>query len=172
MKVDIIDRLTGEEVKGGIISVDDEFILPANESDWKFTWRQLYRSHPNSLFFQLNLTSSSNQIEGLVMLSLVMGEMLFMHNIEVAPHNLGQKGRYGRVAGCLIAYSCSLSLNLGKGEYRGYLSFISKTELVELYCKKYGAKIAVGQNLYFDPEASKKLISAYLSHRINPNLEL
>ncbi|MEZ4849015.1 MAG: hypothetical protein R3B93_10455 [Bacteroidia bacterium] len=171
MKVTLFDRFIEEEINAEISQVYDWLLLPSEEENWNFTWQQLYKGHQESLFFQINLVSSSDQIEGLIMLSLQMNEMLFMHNIEIAPHNVGSKGRYRRVAGCLLAFSCSLSFNLGKGDYRGYLSFKSKTELIELYMKKYGARIAVGQNLFFNPEAGKELIKTYLNQSVNPNIK-
>lgn len=38
----------------------------------------------------------------------------------------------------------------------------SKTNLIELYEKKYGATHAIGQKMFFDPVAGKNLMEAYL----------
>jgi len=51
---------------------------------------------------------------------------------------------------------------MGKGNYLGFLSFDSKTELIELYQNKYGATFAMGNKMFFDPEAGKKLMKKYL----------
>lgn len=88
--------------------------------------------------------------------------MLFMNNIEVASHNIGRNKRYENVAGCLLAFACRESFDRGRGNYNGFLSFDSKTELIELYYKKYGASIAMGHKMYFDPEAGKRLMEKYL----------
>lgn len=96
------------------------------------------------------------------MLILINEEMLFMNNIEVAPHYYGSVGKFENVAGSLLAFACYKSFELGKNHYMGYLSFDSKTELIELYQSKYGATFAMGQKMYFDPEAGKRLMSKYL----------
>ncbi|MEO0582047.1 MAG: hypothetical protein AAF135_07495 [Bacteroidota bacterium] len=68
-----------------------------------------------------------------------------MNNIEVAPHNYGSNGRYENVAGALIAFACLQSIEKGKEPYEGYLTFESKTALIEFYINKYGATLAVGK---------------------------
>ncbi len=90
-------------------------------------------------------------------------EMVFMNKVEIAPHNYGGKARYKEVAGCLIAFSCKESFERGKGHYNGFLSFDSKTKLIELYQNKYNAKIAMGHKMYIDPIAGKALIKKYLN---------
>lgn len=88
--------------------------------------------------------------------------MLYLNNIEVASHNLGLKGKYENVAGCLIAYACLKSFELGKNAYEGYLTFESKTELISLYQNRYRATLAMGQRMFIEPEMGLKLIDKYL----------
>ncbi len=97
------------------------------------------------------------------MLSVMYEEMLYMNNIEVAPHNLGSDGKYDNVAGCLIAFGCLKSFELGKNTYKGYLTFESKTELIPLYQDKYGATLAMGQRMFIDPDTGLGLIDKYLT---------
>jgi hypothetical protein len=85
------------------------------------------------MFFALSIRATPNQIEGMLMLEIQLGEMIYMSNVEIAPENIGKEGRYRNIAGCLLAYACSVSFTHGKGHYHGYLSFTSKTELIELY---------------------------------------
>ena len=112
--------------------------------------------------FKLTLLESPKVVEGLVMLSLMYGEILYMNNIEVAPHNIGKQGKYDRAAGILIAFGCHKSFEQGKGNYTGYLTFESKTELIPLYQKKYGAILAKGHRMFFEPEVGIDLINKYL----------
>ena len=98
----------------------------------------------------------------MLMLSLQYEEMVFLHNIEIAPYNIGKKKKYGNVAGCLLAYACRYSFEEGKDAYNGYVSFDSKTELIALYQEKYGATWAMGHKMYFDPVAGKALMKKYL----------
>jgi len=65
------------------------------------------------------------------------------------------------VAGFLIAYACRESFKI-KGEYKVFLGFVSKTDLTHWYVEKYGAKVALGQRLYFDAESGEHLIKEYL----------
>ena len=88
--------------------------------------------------------------------------MFCMNNIEVAPRNYGGKGKFIDVAGCLIAFACHMSFEQGKGNYYGFLSFESKTQLIGFYQEKYGAIHAMGQKMYFDQIGGKKLIKTYL----------
>lgn len=97
------------------------------------------------------------------MLTLVNGEMLYMNNIEVAPHNYGRYGKYENVAGCLFAFACNKSLEIGKENYNGFVSFDAKTEFIQFYQEKYGATVARGQKMFFDPAAGKALIDKYLN---------
>ena len=92
------------------------------------------------------------------MLTMMFDEMLYMNNIEIAPHNYGDGGRYKFVAGCLLAFACRMSQIKGKGYYKGFLIFESKTELMPLYENKYGATKAAGQRMFFSPEAADRII--------------
>ena len=106
--------------------------------------------------------SDTKTIEGVLMFSVMYEEMVYMNNIEIAPHNLGAKGKYDNVAGCLIAYGCLKSFELGKNTYRGYLTFESKSKLIPLYQNKYGATLAAGQRMFIEPEVGLELIEKYL----------
>ncbi len=90
--------------------------------------------------------------------------MLIMDVLEIAPHNIGRNKRYDYVAGCLIAFACKESFKLG-GNYKGFLTFVSKTNLIEWYSSKYGAELALGQRMFIDWENGTKLVQRYL-HRI------
>lgn len=105
------------------------------------------------------LLDSPEAIEGLIIAVAENGEMLSMKNIEVSPSNYGNSKD---VAGCLIAFACELSFQLGKGAYNGFLTFESKTILVEFYKKKYGATHAGGHMMFIDDEQGKNLIKKYL----------
>ncbi len=67
------------------------------------------------------------------MLSVIDKEMIYMNNVEVAPHNFGTNRKFVNVAGVLIAFACLQSFEMGQGNYAGFLSFDSKSELIELY---------------------------------------
>ncbi|MEM1324484.1 MAG: hypothetical protein AAGI23_00940 [Bacteroidota bacterium] len=164
MKIMLHEVESGELIEG-LISKAKAKELPSKKAGWQFSWRKLGKTEGADLY---KVTSLKNpqQIEGLLMLTLMNEEMLYMNNLEVAPHNYESSGKYSNVAGGLIAFACHESLERGKNYYLGYLSFDSKTQLIELYQNKYGATLAMGQKMFFDPEVGKSLMKKHLSIEI------
>ena len=78
----------------------------------------------------------------------------YMFLIEVAKSYRG-----GVIAGKLLAYVAKDSLSEGFG---GFFFFESKDALIQYYIERFGARIARGRTLFFDEEASKKLIKDFL----------
>jgi len=146
---------------GAVIEVAISRDMPAKKLGWQFTWKTLYKTE-GSEFYKLTLWNSKDELQGIIMLSLMFDEMLYMNNIEVAPHNIGSNGKYDNVAGNLIAFACRRSFVIGKNDYRGYLTFESKSELVSLYRKKYGATHATGSRMFIDPKSGIQLINKFL----------
>ena len=161
MRIFLKNTKTGDEKEAKISKILAKEI-PLKKDGWRFNWRQLNKVEGAELY-KLSTVENPRVIEGMLMVTVYNGEMVFMNNVEIAPHNYGSKGVYKEVAGCLIAFSCMESFNKGRENYRGFLSFDSKTELMELYQNKYGAKIAMGNKMYFDPIAGKALMGKYLN---------
>ena len=136
--------------------------MPLKKEGWNFNWRQLYQDEKGA-FYKLILIGKNSQIQGVLKLQLENKSMLVMKDIEIAPHNFGSKGKYEKVAGCLIAFACKRSFEIGKGNYKGFLVFESKTKLIPLYQKKYGATIAIGQKMFIDEITGRHLIEKYLT---------
>lgn len=156
----ILDKINGKLVSSEIVKVDTKTI-PLKKDGWKFNWRQL--SKEGNVFI-LRTLNSTEQIEGILCLKIV-DEMLVMEALELAPHNIGQKNkRYGYVAGCLIAFACRESFKI-KGDYKGFLIFVSKTNLIKWYSEKYGAELALGQRMFIDWENGEELINKYLNRK-------
>jgi len=160
MKIILREAKTGKEQRATITKLLRKE-LPFKKDGWQFNWRELYKIEGANIF-KITTDASPKIIDGILMLTIYNEEMVFMNNVEVAPHNYRRNGLYKEVAGCLIAYSCMESFERGKGNYNGFLSFDSKTELIELYQKKYHAKIAMGHKMYIDPVGGKMLMKKYL----------
>lgn len=160
MKVKILEKKTGSEKRAEIKEVSKKE-LPLKKDGWNFNWRELFKVE-GSILYKITLIETPDRIEGMFMLTIFNEEMVFMNNIELSPSNIGKKKKYDKIAGCLLAFGCRQSFEKGKNNYHGFLSFDSKTELIELYQDKYGANIAMGHKMYFDPEAGKKLMKKYL----------
>ena len=154
----------GREIEFMIHEIDAGRV-PLKKDGWNFNWRELTKKK-NRMFFGLFV---SNEIQGIISIEvqLIGSAMMFMHQIELAPHNIGVKGKYKEAAGCLLAYACYQSLLKLEVEnpYFGYLVFESKTNLIQHY-KKYGATSSMGTKMYFSPEAGNKLIERYLKELI------
>ncbi len=161
MKVFILNTKTKEKEPATISKLKSTEI-PLKKNGWNFNWKQLFKVE-GANFYKIALKESPKKVEGLLMLTIFNEEMVFMNNLELAPYNIGKKKIYAEVAGCLLAFACRESIEKGVGHYNGFLSFESKTELIELYQNKYGAIWAMGHKMYFDPKGGKKLIKRYLS---------
>lgn len=164
MEVKITEFTTGSDINV-IIETANRKDMPARKNGWQFTWRTLYKTE-GATFYKLSL-KDSGEVQGMLMLSVMAEEMLYMNNIEVAPHNFGSKGKYENVAGCLIAYACLKSFELGQNNYTGYLTFDSKTKLIPFYEQKYSATWTMGQKMYIAPNIGLKHIEKYLNRKMN-----
>jgi hypothetical protein len=119
---------------------------------------------PGSQTFVLKIIDKQQSIEGALHL-IVENGMLIMDVIEIAPRNIGRKNKkYDYVAGCLIAFACRESFKIA-GNYKGFLTFVSKSNLIEWYSYKYAAVLALGQRMFIDAEAGEKLINEYLYNK-------
>lgn len=156
----ILDKINGELINSEIVELKSNEI-PLKKDGWKFNWRHLSKE-VDSFTYGLRTIESPSHIQGALHLKIEY-DVLIMNALELAPHNIGQKSkRYGYVAGCLIAFACKESFKI-KGDYKGFLTFVSKTSLIEWYIKKYRAVLALGQRMYIDWDAGEKLIEEYLN---------
>ena len=155
----ILDKINGELVKCEIVPINKKRI-PLKKEGWKFNWRLLSKAEKGQIYI-LKTLDSPDRVEGALILRFEY-DMLIMDVLELASHNIGQKNkRYDYVAGCLIAFACRESFKI-EGNYKGFLTFVSKTNLIEWYTKKYGAVLALGQRMFIDWENGEKLIEEYL----------
>ena len=156
----ILDTINGELIESEIVPMDKKTI-PLKKDGWSFNWRQL-SSEENTRAYVLRTLNSPDQTEGAVCLRF-KHDMLIMDALELAQYNIGQKNkRYDYVAGCLIAFGCRESFKI-KSDYKGFLTFVSKTNLINWYAEKYGTKLALGQRMFIDWENGERLIEKYLN---------
>lgn len=137
--------------------------MPLKKDGWNFNWRTIFKKNDSEIYV-LKLKSNPDYIQGVLRLRIQEG-MLIMDLVEIAPHNIGKKNkRYDYAAGCLIAFSCRESFKL-ETNYKGFLTFESKTRLIDWYMKKYHAKIAMGQKMFIEPNDGQTLINEYLKRK-------
>ena len=127
-----------------------------------FNWKKLSKQ-ANSNTYALKFKEELNEVIGLLHLINNNG-MLIMNMIEVSKKNIGKRKRYDYIGGCLIAFACKQSFALASN-YKGFLTFNAKTELVSYYKTKYYAKQINGQRMYIEPEDGIKLINEYINRK-------
>lgn len=155
MQVHLIDK-TGQKHAANLIE--------ANVSDldklkgWHFDWKAL-ADNQNSKIYMIQ----TQAVECLMMIQFVDEDFFEMKNIEVAPTNYGSKGWFVNAAQIMIAYGCLLAFEFNKGPYRGYLSFISKGELIDYYIERYHAELVFRERMIINPPNGLKLIKQYLN---------
>jgi hypothetical protein len=123
---------------------------------WLFNWKEEFK-RPDRDVYKLTIVNNQNVIQGLVSLS-VKPDHVFMHLIESAPFNRGKRKVYAGVPGNLVAFACKLSFQRG---FEGYLSFLSKTNLMDHYEKTLGAIHAGGQLMVINTAAALRLTNKY-----------
>lgn len=77
---------------------------------------------------------------------------------EANPKNVGNSGRYKGVGAHLFSIASRLSFDRG---YGGYVTFVSKTDLVQHYIDELHAEVLFGSNMQLNTEASKRLVEIY-----------
>ncbi len=144
-------------------------ILPFKNSDlknviklkgWQFSWSEEYKLKDRSIY-KLTIKDNPTIIQGLISLSNY-NDHYFVHIIESAPFNLGKKKLYEGVAGNLFAFACKTSWDKG---YQGFISFTSKTKLIEHYEQTLGAVHIGGHKMVIFPKEALKLILKYFPNK-------
>ena len=107
--------------------------------------------------YKLTIQGNPNIIQGLVSLSIEY-DHVYMHLIESSPFNKRKTKIYLGVPGNLVAYACRLSFQKG---FDGFVSFHSKTKLIDHYIKTLGAYHFGGHLMIVDTLPAKVLIEKY-----------
>ena len=160
-----VDKLTNsiENTKTGdsftteislIIKEDIKALIKKN--GWRFNWASEFRD-PTREVYKLTITNNPNIVQGVISLE-VKTDHVYMHLIESAPFNIGKDKVYLGVPGNLVAFACRLSFQRG-GE--GYVSFLSKTKLIEHYEKSLGAIHFGGHKMVITTENALILTNKY-----------
>jgi len=160
-----IDKLTNsiENVQTGdsfstevsLLSKEDLRIISPKNS-WKFNWLSEFK-YPTRDVYKLTIVNNPGVIQGAVSLESRI-DHVYMHLLESAPFNVGRNKVYVGVPGNLVAFACKLSFQRG-GE--GYVSFLSKSNLIDRYVNSLGAIHCGGQLMVINTEAALKLTNKY-----------
>ena len=158
----VLDVSKNKLVEAKVLPLVRKADIPLKKDGWRFNWQQLAKQESTNAYV-LKLVQSPGSVEGALLLRIDRG-MLIMDALELAPHNVGKVKKYDFVAGVLIAFACRESFKID-GVYKGFLTFVAKTKLIEWYKKKYGAEQALGHRMFIDWENGEKLIEKYLNRK-------
>lgn len=142
-------------------------ILPLSPKDlktitkkngWRFNWVDEFKD-PDRTVYKLVIVNNVDIIQGLISLT-PEHDNVFMHLIETAPFNFGKNKMYEGVPGNLVAFACRQSFLRGT---EGYISFRSKTKLIDHYVETLGAIHYGGHLMIINTDAALKLIEKYFA---------
>lgn len=161
-EVDKLTRSIENAVTGDSFQTEVSYLLKSDlkqvtkKNGWDFNWKKELDS-TNREVYKLTIQGNPNVIQGLVSLS-IEPDHIYMHLIESAPFNKGKTKIYVGVPGNLVAYACRLSFQKG---FDGFLSFHSKTKLIDHYIKTLGAYHFGGHLMIIDTLPANELINKY-----------
>ena len=161
----VIDRLTNSitnSISGDSFPTDVS-LLSKNDlkqinkkNGWLFKWKEEL-SLPDREVYKLTIVNNPNITQGITSLT-IKPDHVVIHLIENAPFNKGKDKLYEGVAGNLVAYACRLSFQRGAN---GFVSFHSKTNLVNHYVKTLNARHYGNQLMVIDTDAAQILVDNY-----------
>ena len=140
-----------------VLSSDLKSVTKTN--GWLFNWKTEFKFTDRELY-KLTIFGNPSILQGLISISDYK-DHVYLHLIESSPFNLGKHKLYKGVPGNLIAFACKLSWDKG---YEGFVSFTSKTRLIEHYEKTLGATHVGGHKMIIFPDAALRLIKKYFNN--------
>jgi len=153
----IENRITGDNFQTEILLVDSKDLKSITKrNDWFFDWKVEFRMADRDVY-KLTIRDNNSIIQGLISIT-EREDHIYMHLIESAPFNRGKEKVYLGVPGNLVAFACKLAFHRG---FEGYLSFTSKSTLLDYYEKTLGAQHIGGQIMVINTISALKLIDKY-----------
>jgi len=158
----IENTFTGDRFQTEVIVVSsDEIKKVTKKNGWLFNWK-IEMKCPERDVYKLTIVNNQDIIQGLISLE-VKTDHVFLHLIESAPFNRGKTKVYAGVPGNLVAFACKLSFQRGCD---GYVSFISKTQLISHYQETLGAIHFGGRLMIIETPAALRLIDRYFQNQL------
>jgi len=149
---------TQQEFNGTILKLEEKDFDKIKKSD-QFLFDWMLEKENNVFKITSAAKKEKNKILGLISLSNIPEEFrIHINLVEVTKDNKGKDKKIDRIAGCLLAFATKVAFNKG---YLGFTSLVPKTELIELYVKKYGFT-QYGRQLAIERQAAINLIQKYL----------
>ena len=154
----IVNTISGDSFPTDVHPISKSDLKNVSKKNgWVFDWAAEAKLKDRHVF-KLTIRNNPDIIQGLVSIS-DFDDHYYLHLIESAPYNLGRNKLYEGVPGNLFAFACKTSWDKG---YQGFVSFTSKTKLVEHYEKNLGASHIGGHKMVIYPHDALKLIKKYI----------
>ncbi|MDD4969146.1 MAG: hypothetical protein PHT07_06915 [Paludibacter sp.] len=153
----ILNKISGDSFSTEIslLTISDLKLITKTKG-WSFNWKYEFNQIDRQVY-KLTILDNPGVIQGLISLT-IKSDHVYMYLLESAPFNIGKNKIYEGVSGNLVAFACKLSFQTG-GE--GFVSFESKTKLIEHYHKLLGATNFGGRLMVIDSNAAKILVDKY-----------
>ena len=153
----ILNTISGDSFQTQIsLLTKSDLKIITKSRGWLFNQRHEF-NQPDREVYKLTIIDNTDIVQGLISFT-VRTDHVYMFLLESAPFNLGKNKLYEGVPGNLVAYACKVSFQRG-GD--GFVSFESKTKLIDHYIKTLGATHFGGHLMVLDTIASKKLVDKY-----------
>ncbi|MPR36310.1 hypothetical protein [Salmonirosea aquatica] len=153
----ILNRISGDSFRTEVsLLTKSDLKNITKKSGWLFDWKYEFGRLDREIY-KLTIVDNLDIIQGLISLT-IKPDHVYMFLLESAPFNLGNGKIYEGVPGNLVAFACKLSFQRG-GE--GFVSFESKTKLIEHYTNTLGALHIGGGLMIIDSKAAEKLVLKY-----------
>jgi SPP1 gp7 family putative phage head morphogenesis protein len=149
----LVDRRTGQIISTETVSVDASKL---RLKGWNFDFKKSQKA--GNEVFALRLTGDS-EIQGLIAFAEDRANKAVKVDIvEVAPHNVGSKGKYKGAGPHLFAFAGKRSIEMGYD----FIYFDAKTDLIEHYEKSLGAQqLGRSHRMTLEGRALYDLVSYY-----------
>ncbi len=153
----IVNKISGDSFPTDVHPISKaDLKIVSKKNGWLFNWASEYKLKDRQVF-KLTIRNNPEIIQGLLSIS-DYGDHFYLHLIESSPFNIGKNKIYEGVPGNLFAFTCKTSWDKG---YQGFVSFTTKTKLVEHYQKTLGATHIGGHKMVIFPQEGLKLIKKY-----------
>lgn len=153
----IENRVTGDSFTTEVSLLNKQDLKTVTKKNgWLFDWRKEFNDLQKEVY-KLTIVHNSQVIQGLISFT-IEEDHVFMHLIESAPFNRSKEKIYVGIPGNLVAFACKIAFQRG---FDGFVSFRSKTQLIEHYIQTLGAYHFGGHLMVIPTEAAEKLVSQY-----------
>lgn len=153
----ILNTISGDSFRTEVSLVTKtDLKLITKPKGWLFDWKHEF-NQPDREVYKLTIVDNAEIVQGLVSLT-VKPDHVYMFLLESAPFNMGRNKLYEGVPGNLVAFACKLSFQRGA---EGFVSFESKTKLIDHYKNTLGAQYYGRHLMVIDTIAAKRLVEKY-----------